>query len=146
MKIKQIPNDRPKSSDTVVTVKQAGNTVEVRYSHLPGGVPIRKLDKDHGIDLRTGEVIEYHHSKNRSESTGNVAHSLRDLRDLINTNLTTPETALWVTLTYRENMRDEKRLYEDFRRFWQRFKYYLKKNCYPSAEYITAAEPQGRGA
>ena len=43
-------------------------------------------------------------------------------------------------------MRDAKRLYEDFRRFWQRFRYYLDKHEYPPAEYITAAEPQGRGA
>ena len=75
-----------------------------------------------------------------------MAQSLRKLRDLINSNLTAPETALWVTLTYAENMRDEKRLYEDFRRFWQRFRYYLDKQEHPPAEYITAAEPQARGA
>ena len=120
--------------------------MEIRYSRFQYGVPIRKLDKDHGVDLRTGEVIEYRHAANRGESTGNVAQSLRDLRDLINANLTDPEKVLWVTLTYRENMRDEKRLYEDFRRFWQRFKYYLQKHGYPPAEYIAAAEPQGRGA
>ena len=68
------------------------------------------------------------------------------IRDSINTNLAEPENALWVTLTYAENMRDAKRLYEDFRRFWQRFRYYLDKHEYPPAEYITAAEPQGRGA
>lgn len=37
-------------------------------------------------------------------------------------------------------------LYEDYRRFWQRFRYYLDKQGQPSAEYIVAAEPQGRGA
>ena len=64
----------------------------------------------------------------------------------INANLTEPEKALWVTLTYAENMRDAKQLYEDFRRFWQRFRYYLDKHKHPTAEYITAAEPQARGA
>lgn len=109
-------------------------------------IPIQKLDQEHGVDLRTGEVIEFRHKSNRAEDKASVAQSLKHLRDIINTNLTDPETALWVTLTYAENMRDPKRLYEDFRRFWQRFKYYLHKQGYPPAEYIAAAEPQGRGA
>ena len=75
-----------------------------------------------------------------------MAQSLRKLRDLINANMENPETGLWVTLTYRENMTDPERLYEDYRRFWQRFKYYLSKQGQPSVEYIIAAEPQGRGA
>ena len=146
MKIQKIPNRRPKTADTPVTVKIAGNTVEVRYSRFPGGVPVQKIDKDHGVDLRTGELVKYRHTASRAESTSNVARSLRDLRDIINANLEDPERALWMTLTYRENMRDPARLYEDFRRFWQRFKYYLEKQGHPPAEYITAAEPQGRGA
>lgn len=146
MIVKKIPNERPKTTDTPVTVKIAGNTLEVRYSRFPGGVPIQKIDKDHGVDLRTGEVVEYKHTVNRAESTANVAKSLRDLRDIINANLEDPERALWVTLTYRENMTDPARLYEDFRRFWQRFKYYLNKQNHPPAEYIAAAEPQKRGA
>lgn len=98
------------------------------------------------VDRRTGEVKEFQHHTNRAEAKASVAQSLRKLRDLINANLEDPETALWVTLTYRENMTDPVRLYEDFRRFWQRFKYYLSKQNHPPAEYIIAAEPQGRGA
>lgn len=109
-------------------------------------LPIEKIDKDHYIDIRTGEVMEYTHTNNRSEDKASVAQSLKKLRGLINANLTNSENALWVTLTYHENMTDAKQLYEDFRRFWQRLQYYLKKNRLPKAEYITAAEPQGRGA
>lgn len=98
------------------------------------------------VDKRTGEVKEFRHTANRSDSKNSVSQSLRKLRDLINANLSEPEKALWVTFTYRENMRDTKRLYEDFRRFWTRFRYYLVKNGHPTAEYITAAEPQARGA
>jgi hypothetical protein len=43
-------------------------------------------------------------------------------------------------------MCDPAQLYEDYRRFWQRFKYYLNKQGHPPADYIIAAEPQGRGA
>lgn len=146
MKVERIPNERPKTADTPVRVKIAGNTLEVRYSRFPGGVPVQRISKDYGVDLRTGEWIEYRHAANRAESTASVSKSLRDLRDLINANLTNPETALWVTLTYALNMKDPVRLYEDFRRFWQRFKYYLQKQGHPPAEYIAAAEPQGRGA
>lgn len=98
------------------------------------------------VDRRTGEVKEFQHHTNRAEDKASVAQSLRKLRDLINANLEDPETALWVTLTYRENMTDPARLYEDYRRFWQRFKYYLNKQGHPPAEYVIAIEPQGRGA
>lgn len=112
----------------------------------PPEIMIEKLNADMYVDKRTGEVKECRHKGSRAEDKASVAQSLRKLRDLINANLEDPETALWVTLTYRENMRDPARLYEDYRRFWQRFKYYLRKHGYPSAEYIIAVEPQGRGA
>ena len=129
-----------------MTVKRCGNVIEVRYMRSTPCAVIEKVSADLYVDKRTGEVKEFCHSANRADSKASVAQSLRKLRDLINVNLTAPETALWVTLTYKENMRDERRVYEDFRRFWQRFRYYLKKHEYQPAEYITAAEPQGRGA
>lgn len=129
-----------------VTLKISGNVLEVKYMRSVPGSPIRKLDQDHGLDLRTGEVIEYKHHANRASDKTSVAQSLRKLRDIINANLENPDTALWVTLTYAENMRDTTQLYEDYRRFWQRFRYYLHKYNHPGAEYITAAEPQARGA
>lgn len=144
--VRQIANVRPVADETPVLLKTSGNIVEIKYMRSTPSAPIRKLDKHHGLDLRTGEVIEYKHNASRATDKASVAQSLRKLRDLINTNLTDPETALWVTLTYAENMKDPVRLYEDYRRFWQRFRYYLQKQNFPGAEYITAAEPQARGA
>lgn len=112
--------------------------------HAPA-ITIEKLNADLYADKRTGEVKKFHHNASRAENKG-TAMSLHKLRDLINANLENPETALWVTLTYRENMIDSARLYEDYRSFWLRFKYHLSKQGHPSAEYIIAAEPQGRGA
>lgn len=111
-------------------------------------LPILKVSKDFYIDLRenTGELLPFHHKENRAQSPYNVAQSLRKLRDLLNTNVTNPRNCLWVTLTYRENMRDTARLYDDFRKFNQRLQYHLAKNGLPSYEYIVAMEPQGRGA
>lgn len=128
-------------------MKQCGNVIEIKYMRsIPVGGVVKKLSADFYVDQRTGEVKEYNHTAGRIENKANVAQSLRKLRDLINANLSRPEAALWVTLTYAENMKDSVRLYEDYRRFWQRFKYYLNKQGYPPAEYIIAAEPQGRGA
>lgn len=147
MNINRIPDVRPESPDTPVQVKRCGNITEIRYiAGRQPAIPFEKLSADLYVDKQTGEVKEFQHHNNRAEDKASVAQSLRKLRDLINTNLEDPETALWVTLTYRENMRDQVRLYEDYRRFWQRFKYYLNKQGYPDAEYIVAAEPQGRGA
>lgn len=146
MNIDRIPDVRPDTPEAQVTVKLCGNVIEIRYMRSIPTAVIEKVNADLYVDKRTGEVKEFRHTENRSDSKNNVSQSLRKVRDLINANLTEPEKALWVTLTYAENMRDAKRLYEDFRRFWQRFLYYLDKHEYPPAEYITAAEPQGRGA
>ena len=51
------------------------------------------------------------------------------------------DARLFITLTYSENMTDTRRLYEDFRRFWQVF-----KKRYKVAGYLVAFEPQERGA
>jgi len=145
MEIKRIENIRPELADTV-TVKVAGNVTEVRFSRTTGGSPIRKIDKDHGVNIRTGELVEFQHNTSRGTNRNSVARSLGRLRAILNANLTEPSNALWVTLTYAENMRDEKRLYADYHAFWKRFRRYLKNHGHPPAEYIIAAEPQKRGA
>lgn len=147
MKIDRIEDKRPLSPDDEVTVKLCGNIAEIRYMHsnFVGGV-IKKLNAHQYVDMRTGEIKDFEHTTTREQSKGTVSQSLRNLRDIINANLTDPSTVLWITLTYRENMQDTKRLYEDYRKFWLRFSYFLKKQNLPSAEYIIATEPQGRGA
>lgn len=146
MQAKRIENQRP-APKAPVTVKLCGNVIEVRHStHGPPEISIEKLNADEYIDLRTGEIKLFQHAASRAEDTASVAQSLRNLRDIINANLTDPATALWVTLTYKENMRDTQRLYEDFHAFIKRFRRHLQKNDHPPVEYIAAAEPQGRGA
>lgn len=127
-------------------MKRCGNVIEIRHMTVKPCPTIQKMDKDHYVNLITGEIMEIAHNENRATDPSSVAQSLRKLRDIINTNIVNAESVLWVTLTYRENMTDVQQLYEDYRRFWQRFQYYLKKQGYPKAEYIIAAEPQGRGA
>ena len=49
---------------------------------------------------------------------------------------------LFVTLTYAQNMRDTKKLYNDYREFWQR----LQRAYGQITGYLVAFEPQKRGA
>lgn len=146
MYLKTVENQHPAAKATV-TVKVCGNIIEVRHSsHGPPEITIEKLNAEEYIDLTTGEIKPFRHRETRASDKFGVAKSLRNLRDIINTNLTGGETALWVTLTYRENMRNTQRLYSDFHAFIKRFRRYLAKHNHPKCEYIVAAEPQGRGA
>ena len=134
--VDEIPLDR------ICRVTEMGNITEIMSSeHRSFRGYVLKVDKDHFIDLRTGEYREFEHTENRSQSTQTVAKSLKNGRDLLNANITDVSHCRWVTLTYAENMTNPKKLYFDF------------KNCvkrlhieFGDFEYIVFAEPQGRGA
>ena len=46
-----------------------------------------------------------------------------------------------LVLTYSSYMDNPEQLYQDFRKFWLRFKYH-----FPPSEYITIIEPQASGS
>ena len=126
---------------------QAGNKTEfICLAKSPKPFPVRKLNKDSYVRVDTGEVFEYKHIKNRSQSIQSVRKSITNLRRLINTNCKDVEKVRFATLTYAENMTDSGRLYRDFKNFWGRFCYWCKKKNIAKPEYIAVAEPQGRGA
>ena len=138
-------NVRPGRGD-VVRIKEMGNIVELMYQEKRNKVNvIKKLNANQYVDIRTGEVKEFVHIENRAQAINDVRKSLGRLRDYINTNVTDISKCKWVTLTYKENMTDTKKLYTDFDKFNKRMKYYLSKQGY-KYEYIVAMEPQGRGA
>jgi len=124
-----------------------GNITELLTIQNPSdGIPIRKIDKDHYCDIRSGELFEYNHIESRADSTDSIRRTLSHIRALINTNATDPNNVRWITFTYAENMTDTKRLYKDYFKFWKRFLYWCTKKGIPKPEYITIQEPQGRGA
>lgn len=125
-----------------VTFLKTGRQVEVSFSQFKSsGGHIQKVDKDHYINLVSGEFCECQHTESRADSADTVRRSMKKARDIINTNCIFPSKLRWITLTYAENMQDKDRLYSDFQKFVQRLQRKIGK-----FEYIAAAEPQGRGA
>ena len=141
MKVNKLENFEVWDSDTV-RVKFMGNVTEVFYSStISKGSTTRKLDADTYLDTRTGEVKEFVHIENRSQDLKSVARTMAQGRDVINANVTDINNCRWLTLTYAENMTDGKKLRKDFEHFNERL-----RDIFGHYEYITAAEPQGRGA
>lgn len=136
-----------KNPDNMLSVIESGNFLEITYqdytNHKCNNL---KLDKDSYINIGTGEIKDYNHTENRSQGVNSLLKTFSRLRNLINTNCTIPQNVLWVTLTYKENMTDHKRLYSDYDIFYKRFKRFHEKNDLKIPQYITVAEPQERGA
>ena len=108
---------------------------------------VKKLSKEQYLVVSTGEVKEYKKTDEKycdDFRIDNLKKTFEKLRQLIRTNFTNDsKNQLFLTLTYKENMKDEKQLYSDFDKFYKRLKYKLKNH---NLEYIAVAEPQGRGA
>ena len=143
-KAKKIGNEKFIVSDKdFVRVKTSGNIIEVMSSRFQSRQQTQKLDKNNYIVLSTGELRQYEHTETRAENAVSIKKSMRNLRDIINTNCTDTTKCKFLTLTYRDNMRDTDRLYTDIKKFFMRLRYHLKNTKF---EYITVIEPQGRGA
>lgn len=132
-------------------VTTMGNIVEIMVSD--GGKSenvIQKIDNDFYLDKRTGEIKEFCHMETRADDTRSIRKTLKRIRDLINTNVVVAENCIWETFTYRfQNgfpMTDTKRLYDDYKKFFQKFKRYCVKMGWDIPEYICVAEPQGNKA
>lgn len=128
-----------------VKVTKTNHIVEIQHMEkMNGKNHIKKLDKDSYVDLSTGEIKEFQHIENRQESYNSLRQTFKKLRYLINNNFLGLPNELHMTLTYKANMTDTGRLYDDFRKFMQRLKRKYKKDT--SIDYISVVEPQERGA
>lgn len=129
----------------LVTVTKMNHIVEVQHMQkMNRKAHIKKLDKDRYINLDSGEIKEFDHIENRSQSFNSLRQTFKKLRYLINNNFTGAGNELHVILTYAENMTDTKRLYKDYEKFIKRLRYKYKDIS--SIDYISVVEPQGRGA
>lgn len=114
---------------TTATLKTMGNIQEISLSsNRNNGKTIVPLSKEEFVVVSTGEVKKVqHHALDRTENLRNLEKSMRSLSDLINSNITfdNAEQCRFITFTYKENMRDSKKLYNDFKNFNKRFKRFL---------------------
>jgi hypothetical protein len=141
---KEVFTDYSIGTEDLVSLKTMGHIYEICYLQKKNNeIKTQLIDKDHYIRLDTGEIFECNHIVNRAESKFQVGQSLKRLREYINTNVVDTNKCKWITLTYAKNMQDTKQLYKDFKRFMTRFKRRFKDY---NIEYITACEPQARGA
>lgn len=128
-----------------VKVTEMNHIIEVQHMEkMNRKNNIKKLDKDTYVELTTGEIKEFQHSENRQQNYNSLRQTFKKLRYLINNNFMGNPNELHVTLTYKENMKDPKRLYTDFEKFFKRLKYAYKDKS--TIDYLTVVEPQGRGA
>ena len=128
------------------SIVKAGNVTEViEYRRKPTPPKITKLTDDLYMD-EYGEVHEFQHIENRSQNLGGVRRTIRELRAIINANCTESQNCIFWTLTYRENMQDAKRLYNDFDAYKKRLWRYFSSVGIDRPEYISVSEPQNRGA
>ena len=139
---------KPKKIDKNKIVKatiQGDKYIDIMASDKKNGATVRKLNKDKYVVVSNGEIREFNKDKTNTDKTiTNLRKTFNRLRQLIRTNFTNDSNnQLFITLTYRENMTDETRLYKDFKAFFQRLQYRLKGH---KLDYISVIEPQGRGA
>lgn len=135
------------SADAYTKVVEMGNIIELTsMQKRPIEPPTRRISSDCYVNVHTGDLGCYRHIDNRSGSIQSIRHTLAHIRALINTNCYNPKNVKWVTFTYADNMTDTQRLYSDYKKFWQKFLRYCKRNNFPKCDYIIVIEPQGRGA
>ena len=102
---------------------------------------MQKLDCNRGVNVETGEIIEFKRSLNRSQRMCDFKRSLSKLRDIIKLNVVDLEKCLFITLTYDDNISDREVFRKDFENFIKKF-----RRRYGKCEYIKPVEYQGRGA
>lgn len=138
----RIINHRKIKDNTFVKKIITGDTARIVNNSFHNDKPrMIRIDKDHGVNPETGELIVFNHSVNRRERMADFRRSLSALRDLILTNVVDLPRCFFVTITYDENISDKKRLQKDFPNFIKKV-----RRKYGRCEYIQVVEFQGRGA
>ena len=66
------------SPDAMVTVTQMNHLTEIQYMEkMNRAVAIKKLNKEEYVNLATGEIKEYQHIENRSESYNSLRQTFK---------------------------------------------------------------------
>lgn len=93
-------------------------------------------------NLETGEIKPCKKQiENRSQGKESLRRTFREIREAINVNCEDVRKCKMITLTYKENMTDTVKLYEDIKKFIMKFNY-----RYGKSENLKIFEPQARGS
>lgn len=109
----------------------------------PSKARIARINDDFYYVYSTEEFRPYSHGETgtKSDNVRSIKRAFNNLKKLINCNYEQPSFVRFITLTYAENMEDNKRIRKDFYRFMRRM-----KKRYGDFEYLYVKEQQGRGA
>lgn len=130
--------------DRPLSVQIAGNVIDIKQTaRPPRQINVEWIDADTYVDLETGEIKAAQRSETRGDrmSLPELRRTMARMRGLINANFFGDENERLVTVTYHENMTDVVRLSHDLEGFVRQMKRKLGE-----IKYVTAVEPQGRGA
>lgn len=147
----QPSNYRPNSWDLVKVRREGVEYATVRHMERQVLTHVERIDANTYKVVKTGEVKEYNQMGDKAKQNAKriaLKRTFRELRGLIRANFVNDgspgqNAQLFITLTYRENMTDEKRLLTDYNKFIKRLEYAYSEHRFL---YVTVMEPQGRGA
>lgn len=142
-------NYKPKEWERVKVRQEGKDRATVIKQEKRTKTHIKKISKTHYEVLSTGEIKEYKErtvEENKKTRRQVLRRTFDQIKAIIRANFVNEgepgcNAQVFMTLTYAENMTDEKRLYTDFEKFWKKLTYHI-----PGLEYLSIAEPQGRGA
>lgn len=119
-----------------------GNILRVRQiKNGPAECPIIRLPNNEYKIKTTGEIKKNKKMiKNRSQGESAMKRTRREIRDIITTNCggDKMKNCMFITLTYRDVMRDTKKLDNDLNIFIKKFRYHYGKDI----QYIMLPAPQ----
>lgn len=109
----------------------------------PTTARMERINEDFYYVPSTEEIRPYNHGKTgtKKDNERSIKRAFNNLKKLINCNYDTPECVRFVTLTYAENMTDNSRIIDDWRRFAKRC-----RRRYGAFRYLYVKEKQARGA
>lgn len=104
---------------------------------------MERINEDFYYVPSSQEIRPYTHGEagTKSDHVRSIKRAFNNMKKLINCNYDKPENVRFITLTYGENMQDNKRISGDFRRFLRRM-----KAVYGDFRWVYVKEQQGRGS
>jgi hypothetical protein len=136
----KIINDNKKVSAII----QNNRFVDITFCERKNVISIKKINATQYIKLNDKDEIKYTFKKNKTKTNDNLKKTFAKLKYDIRHNFSAfSNNQLMITVTYKENMQDERRLMKDIEKFIKKLRYKCKNHI---LEYILIPEPQERGA